>query len=133
MHLEAIEAEKGTMEQRALKHHRERLGEAIRVEIGAILEGELGDPRIGLVTVSEVLLAPNGKSAHVLVAVAGGEEEAVDTIEGLTAATGYIRHEIAARLALRVAPELFFKLDQTERYGGRVEELLKRVNKRKKR
>jgi ribosome-binding factor A len=121
------------MEQRAQKHHRERLGEAIREEIGAILEGELGDPRIGLVTVSEVMLAPNGKSAHVLVAVAGGEDEAVETIEGLTAATGYIRHEVATRLGLRVAPELFFRLDQTEKYGGRVEELLKRVNKRKKR
>lgn len=121
------------MEQRAQKHHRERLGEAMREEIGAILEGELGDPRIGLVTVSEVVLAPNGKSANVLVAVAGGEEEAVETLSGLTAATGFIRHEIAARLGLRVAPELFFRLDQTERYGGRVEELLKRVNKRKKR
>ncbi|HEY3930470.1 MAG TPA: 30S ribosome-binding factor RbfA [Candidatus Koribacter sp.] len=121
------------LEQRAQKHHRERLGEAIREEIGAILEGELGDPRIGLVTVSEVLMAPNGKSANVLVAVAGEAQEAVDTIEGLTAATGFIRHEIARRLALRTAPELFFRLDQSERYGGRVEELLKRVNKKRKR
>ncbi len=120
------------MEQRAQKHHRERLGEAIREEIGAILEGELGDPRIGLVTVSEVLLAPNGKSAHVLVSVAGEEKEAVDSLQGLTAATGYIRHEIASRLGLRVAPELFFRLDQSERYGGRVDELLRRVKKRKK-
>ena len=123
----------GEMEQRAQKHHRERLGEAIRVEIGAILEGELGDPRIGLVTVSEVVLAPNGKSANVLVAVAGEEQDALDTLEGLAAATGYIRHEVANRLGLRVAPELFFRLDQTERYGGRVEELLKRVNRRKRR
>ena len=120
-------------EQRAQQHHRERLSEAIREEIGAILEGELGDPRIGLVTVSEVLLAPNGKSAQILVAVAGEEQEAVDTLEGLSAATGYIRHEVAARLGLRVAPELFFRLDQSERYGTRVEELLKRVNKKKKR
>ena len=123
----------GEMEQRAQKHHRERLGEAIRVEIGAILEGELGDPRIGLVTVSEVVLAPNGKSANVLVAVAGEEQDALDTLEGLAAATGYIRHEVANRLGLRVAPELFFRLDETERYGGRVEELLKRVNRRKRR
>jgi ribosome-binding factor A len=121
------------MEQRAQKHHRQRMGEAIREEIGAILEGELGDPRIGLVTVSEVLMAPNGKSANVLVAVAGEAQEAVDTLDGLTAATGYIRHEIASRLGLRVPPELFFRLDQSERYGGRVEELLSRVNKKKKR
>ncbi len=120
------------MEQRALRHHRERLGEAIRVEIGAILEGELGDPRIGLVTVSEVALAPNGKSALVLVSVAGEENEAADTLEGLTAATGYIRHEIAARLALRVAPDLLFRLDQSERFGGRVQELLKRTKKKRK-
>jgi ribosome-binding factor A len=121
------------MEQRAQKHHRERLGEAIREEIGAILEGELGDPRIGLVTVSEVMLAANGKSANVLVAVAGEEKDAMDTLEGLAAATGYIRHEVATRLGLRVAPELFFRLDQSERFGGRVEELLKRVNRKKRR
>ena len=37
------------MEKRGAKYHRERLGEALREEIETIVEGELGDPRIGLV------------------------------------------------------------------------------------
>jgi len=52
------------VERRGQKYHRERLGEALREEIETILEGELGDPRIGLVNVSEVHLAPDSRSAH---------------------------------------------------------------------
>ena len=55
------------MERRGQKYHRERLGEALREEIATILEGELSDPRIGLVNVSEVQLAPDARSARVFV------------------------------------------------------------------
>lgn len=119
------------MENRGQRHHRERLGEAIREEVSAILEGELGDPRIGLVTVSEVHLGADGKSAHVLVAVLGDDSEAAETMDGLAAARGYIRREIASRLGLRQAPELHFRLDHSEKYEARVEELLKRTRKGK--
>ena len=116
-------------EQRGAQHHRERMADAMRDEIVAILEGELGDPRIGLVTVSEVRLAADGKSTHVLVAVAGDDKEVERTLQGLEAARGYIRHEIAERLRLRRAPELFFQLDRSQQYGDRIDELLKRVRK----
>lgn len=117
-------------EQRGVQHHRERMADAIRDEIVAILEGELGDPRIGLTTVSEVRLAADGKSAHVLVAVAGDEQEAARSLQGLEAARGFIRHEIAERLRLRRAPELFFQLDRSQEYGDRINQLLKRVQKK---
>ena len=64
------------MEKRGLKYHRERKGEALREEIEIILEGELADPRIGLVHVSEVKLAPDGRSRPRLVNVDGDDEEA---------------------------------------------------------
>jgi ribosome-binding factor A len=112
------------------RHHRERMGEAIRDEISIILEGELGDPRIGLVSVSEVHLAPDGRSARIVVSVAGDEEEAVRTMEGLLNARSYIRRELAARLRLRQAPELHFHLDHSGQHGTRVEELLGRIKKR---
>ena len=118
------------MEKRGAKYHRERLGEALREEIETIVEGELGDPRIGLATVTAVELAEDGKSARVMVAVEGSEEEAQRSMEGLTAAAGFIRHEIADRLKLRRAPELFFQLDRSEKYQARVDELLKRAKKR---
>lgn len=118
-------------ENRNAQHHRERLGEALREEIAAIVEGELGDPRIGLATVNEVHLAPDGKSAHVLVAVIGEEKEAANTIAGLQAARNFIRHEVADRLRLRHAPELLFQLDRSEQYGSRIDELLGRIEKKK--
>jgi ribosome-binding factor A len=120
------------MENRQYEHHRGRLGEALREEISAIVEGELADPRIGLAAVTEVLLAPDGKSAHIMVAVAGDEKEAAETIKGLTAATGFIRHEVADRLRLRHAPELYFRLDKSDQYESRIDELLKRIEKRRK-
>ena len=92
------------MERRGQKYHRERLGGAFREEITAILEGELSDPRIGLVNVTEVQLASDSRSARVLIAVDGDDDEAAESMEGLQAAVGYIRRELAERLHLRRAP-----------------------------
>jgi ribosome-binding factor A len=120
------------MENRGQKYHRERVGEALREEIGALVEGELGDPRIGLVSVSEVHLEGGSRTARVFVVAAGDEKEAAESIEGLNAARGYIRHELTRRLGVRQAPELIFVLDRSDQYGGRIEELLHRIQKRKR-
>ena len=118
------------MERRGQKYHRERLGEALREEIETILEGELGDPRIGLVNVSEVILAPDSRSARVLVVAQGDGDEAEETMEGLRAACGYVRRELVERLHLRRAPELLFILDRSHQYESRIDELLNRAKKR---
>jgi ribosome-binding factor A len=118
------------LERRGQKYHRERLGEAFREEIETILEGELSDPRIGLVNVSEVHLAPDSRSARVMVVVAGDDVQAQETMEGLRAAGGYVRRELAERLHLRRAPELLFILDRSQQYESRIDELLNRNRKR---
>ena len=118
------------MERRGQKYHRERLSEALREEIETILEGELADPRIGLVNVSEVQLAPDSRSARVMVVIEGGESEAKATMEGLLAAGGFIRRELAERLHLRRAPELIFIHDRSQEYEARIDELLSRSKKK---
>jgi ribosome-binding factor A len=118
------------LERRGQKYHRERLGEALREEIETILEGELSDPRIGLVNVSEVILAPDSRSARVLVVAQGNDAEADATMEGLQAASGYVRRELVERLHLRRAPELLFILDRSHHYQTRIDELLNRTKKR---
>jgi ribosome-binding factor A len=120
------------VEKRGVKHHRGRLGEALREEIETLVEGELGDPRIGLVSVTGVQLAEDGRTAHVLVDVDGDDEDAEQSLNGLESAKAYIRHELADRLKLRRAPELFFRLDRSDRDTARVEELLGRAKKRSK-
>ena len=120
------------MEKRSAQHHRGRLAEALREEIETLVEGELADPRIGLVSVSGVHMAEDGRSAQVLVEVDGDDAEANRSLQGLEAAKAYIRHEVADRLRLRRAPELFFRLDRSEREKARIDELLERVKKKNK-
>jgi len=117
------------LERRAQKHHRERMSEALREEIEIILAGELGDPRIGLVNVSEVHLAEDGRSARVMVVVQGDDAEAERNMKGLLNATSFIRHQLADRLHLRHPPELIFQLDRSQEYESRIDELLKRTKK----
>ena len=121
------------MENRGQKHHKQRLIEAFKEELITILAGELGDPRIGLLTVTDVVMNQRATSLRIYVDAEGSDEEVIQTMQGLTSATGFIRHELAESLGLRQAPELFFHLDRSEQYGARIEELLTRINKKKKR
>jgi ribosome-binding factor A len=84
------------------------------------------------VNVSEVHLADDSKSARVFVVVEGDDEQAAETMEGLKAATGYVRRELVERLHLRRSPELLFILDRSQQYESRIQELLGRTKKRGK-
>jgi ribosome-binding factor A len=119
-------------EHRGRTYHRARIGETLKEEIGVIIEGELGDPRIALCTVTEIALAPDGKSARVYIEVAGDEREQEQTIKAINAAKGYIKRELLVQLGVRHVPELNFLLDKSQEYGSRIDDLLGRIKKRKK-
>lgn len=123
-------AESCFMERRNAQHHYDRLGETLREEISAMIEGELTDPRIGLATVTEVKMSPDGKAAHISVSVSGDDKEIEQTLLGLNAARSYIRRQLLDRLRIRHAPDLFFHLDRSQQYETRIDELLRRVKKR---
>lgn len=95
-----------------------------------MLEGELSDPRISPSYVTDVVLAPGGKSCHVYIAVEGDAQQEDDTLEGLMAARAWIRTQIRARMGVRHVPELSFVIDRSEKMTSRVEELLGRAKKR---
>lgn len=123
-------------EHRARKHHQDRVAETLREEIGAMIEGELSDPRIAFCYVSEVVLNPGGKSARVYVAVNGSVPDIVkaeeDTVAGLEAAKGYIRYELKERMGVRHVPDLSFLPDRSGRFQARIDELMARSRKRQK-
>ena len=117
-------------EHRARDHHRNRVAETLREEIAIIIDGELTDPRIGSATVTEVALAPGGKSGQVYVAVVGDEAEEETTLEGLRAARGYIRSQLMDRMGVRHLPDLNFLIDRSEKMTARMDTLLDRMKKR---
>jgi len=119
-------------EKRARKYHQNRVAETLREEITTMIQGELSDPRISFAYVSEVVLNPGGKSASVYIVVDGGADEEENTFEALTAARGFIRHELLDRMGVRHVPELSFHIDRSKNLKFRIDELLGRVKKRQK-
>jgi ribosome-binding factor A len=117
-------------EQRARTYHRNRVASTFSEEIGAMLEGELSDPRIAPSYVTDVVLAPGGKSARVFVAVHGSAAEEDSTLVALMTARGFIRSQLRDRMGVRHVPELTFAIDRSERMTGRMDELLGRLRKR---
>lgn len=124
------------LEHRGRKHHQDRVAETLREEIGAMIEGELSDPRIAFCYVSEVVLNPGGKSARVYVAIDSANPDIpkaeVDTVAALESAKGYIRHELKERMGVRHIPDLSFLPDRSGQYQARIEELMARSHKRQK-
>jgi len=118
-------------EQRGRTYHRGRVASTFSEEITIMLEGELTDPRIAPCHVTEVVLAPGGKSCRVFIAVTGDEQEEAETLAGLMAARGFIRTEIRYRMGVRHVPELTFAIDRSEKANARMDELLGRMDKRR--
>jgi ribosome-binding factor A len=128
--------EEAMPEHRGRKHHQDRVAETLRLEIGAMIEGELSDPRIDFCYVTEVALNPGAKSARVYVAVDSSVKDIAtaetNTIAGLEAAKGFIRFELKERMGVRHVPELSFLADRSGRFQARIEELMDRSRKRHK-
>ena len=106
----------------------ERLGHQIRVELGELLTRQVQDPRIGFATVTRVEMTADLHHARVFVSVLGSPEEQQSTIEGLSSAAGFLRHEIGHRLALRRVPEMAFILDHGAEAGEKIEMLLQKIH-----
>ncbi|MFY9751556.1 MAG: 30S ribosome-binding factor RbfA [Candidatus Acidiferrales bacterium] len=107
----------------------ERIAEEIRIEVSLMLAGDLKDPRLaGPVDVTEVRLAPGMRVVRVFVRLSGSEAERAEELAGLKAASGYIRHELVERLRLRRAPEILFFSDESEEYGHRIDDLLRKIH-----
>jgi ribosome-binding factor A len=101
-----------------------RVDEAIRQVIGEVVAGELKDPRVGFVTVTDVRTSADLSHARVYVSVLGSEPERAATLEGLSSAHGYLQQRVASRLRMKRTPTLSFLYDETTDRAMRMEELL---------
>ena len=95
----------------------DRIGEQVRAEVARILHEEVTDPRIGLVTLTRIDVAPDLSNARIFWSTVGDRDE----IErGLTSAAGFVRGRLARVLPLRKVPELRFLWDPSLELGDRT-------------
>ena len=82
----------------------ERLAEQIKEEVSMIIAGEVEDPRVGYVTVTDARLTPDLKYAKIYVSVLGTEEEINASLAALKHAAGFIRTQLGAVLRMKRTP-----------------------------
>src|SRR5436190_6918343 len=100
-----------------------RVNESVRAVVADAV-GALKDPRIGLVTVTGVVVTPDLAEATVYVSVLGGEKKRRETLAGLTSARGILQARINRELKLRRTPTLIFSYDDSVEQGVRMTKLI---------
>jgi ribosome-binding factor A len=100
-----------------------RVNESVRQVLAEALP-ELKDPRIGLVTVTGVVTAPDLRSATVYVSVLGNEKKRAATLRGLEAAHGVLQGRLARELRMKRTPQLTFEYDPSVERGVRMSQLI---------
>jgi len=104
-----------------------RVDEAIRQVIGDAVAGEVKDPRVGFVTVTDVRTSADLRHARVYVSVLGDAEQRRASLEGLRSAHGFLQARVAAELHLKRTPMLEFSYDDTTDRALRVDALIDEI------
>lgn len=107
-----------------------RLSEQMKKEISNIIQNEIKDPRVPMLTsVVAVDVTKDLRYAKVFVSVFGDEDAKSKCIEGLKSASGYIRKEVGSRMNIRYIPELIFEIDRSIEYGMHIDKVIKEMKK----
>lgn len=105
----------------------QRVGELIRRELAEIIQREVTQPTLGIITISDVKVSPDLKQARIYITQLGGQLTAAEAVDYLNKIAGELRHHLARRLTLRVTPSLQFSYDSTIEYGNRLSALIDSV------
>jgi len=101
-----------------------RVGEQIRRELAALIQMEMKDPRVGMVTISEVRVTHDLSLAKVYFTTLGTAEDATRTVELLNKAASFFRRELSGRMSLRSMPALRFIYDESVEHGAAMDALI---------
>jgi ribosome-binding factor A len=106
-----------------------RVADQIQRDLAEIIAYELKDPRVGMITISEVQLTPDYAHAKVFFTMLKDDKDSVkNTVEGLSAAAGYIRNVLGKRLHIHTLPQLHFVHDTSTARGMEMSLLIDAAN-----
>jgi len=104
---------------------KDRIASVLIREISEIIEHEIKDPRLGLVTITTVDVSIDLKNATVYFSSLDDKEEGLAT---LNRAKGYIKSSLAHRVRMRYIPDIEFKIDNSYEYGEKIDALLEEIS-----
>ncbi len=101
-----------------------RIAEQIQRELSGIIRLELKDPRVGMITITDVEVSHDYSHAKVFFTQLGDAAKADEVTAALRHAAGFLRSQLAHRLKLRIVPELHFTYDVSVEHGMRLSQLI---------
>ena len=104
----------------------DRIGDAIQKELSVIIQQELKDPRVGMITLAGVKVSRDLAHAKIFVSVMF-EEKAQESILALNKAAAFLRVRLAKRVQLRIMPQLSFIYDDTTVKANHLSRLIDTV------
>ncbi|MCP4542557.1 MAG: 30S ribosome-binding factor RbfA [Chloroflexi bacterium] len=106
------------------KKYQRRISDLVRSRLTDLLKRKVNDPRLHMVTITDVVVTPDARYANVYYSVLGGVEEQAETQAGLESAAGWLRRELGRGLRLRNTPALTFHYDPSLERGEHIAGIL---------
>lgn len=107
----------------------QRVADQIQRDLSELIALELKDPRVGIITLTEVQLTPDYAHAKVFFTTLVDNPEAIkNTLAGLHNAAGYLRNQLGKRVTIYTLPELHFVYDTSTSRGAALSKLIDEAN-----
>lgn len=111
-----------------MRYRRLRLQDLLREEISSIIHKDLKDPGFGLITIVDVRVSEDLRTAKIFYSVYGDEKEKGKTNDAIKRSRGYIKHLLVQRMKLKIMPDIHFVIDDTYEHMEKIGEIFKRIS-----
>ena len=105
----------------------DKINQAIRKEIGNIVQFELKDPRLEFITITQVEVTKDLQHAKVYFSFLGDASKMSEIQKGLNSARGFVRKLVGQRVKLRYTPEIDFIFDESIEYSIHIDQTIERI------
>lgn len=109
------------------KKYQKRAADLIQTHLTDLLQTQVNDPRLQMLTITDVEVTPDATRAHIYFTALGDAERQAEAQTAIQSAAGFLRRELGRRLRLRNTPELVFHWDSSIERGERIAGLIDRL------
>ncbi len=106
---------------------KDRVSEQIRRELAELIRSELKDPRVGMISITDVQVTPDYAHAKIFFSSLAGSEYVEGILVGLQNASGFLRRELGKRIRIHTTPQLHFVFDQSLERGADLSKLIQQA------
>ena len=106
---------------------KDRVSEQIRRELAELIRSELKDPRVGMISLTDVEVTADYAHAKVYFSSLAGSANLDEVMTGLQKASGFLRRELGKRISIHMTPQLHFVFDQSLERGADLSALIQKA------